>query len=69
MVHQPQSHGKGKGKAKQNQNKTSQSKLLPLSGRRRIRRMRVATCADLRIIGQRSVQITNEENLNLRRRL
>jgi hypothetical protein len=33
---------------------TNPSKLLPL-GRRRIRRMRVASCADLLIIGQRSV--------------
>jgi hypothetical protein len=46
---------------------TSQSKLLPL--RRRIRRIRVASCADLWIIGQRSVQITKEENINLSRRL
>jgi hypothetical protein len=48
---------------------TSQSKLLPLRRRRRIRRMRVALCVDLLIIGQRSVQITKEENLNLSRRL
>jgi hypothetical protein len=46
---------------------TSQIKLLPL--RRRIRRMRVASCMDLRIIGQRSFQIAKEENLNLSRRL
>jgi hypothetical protein len=45
----------------------SQSKQLHL--RRRIRRMRVASCVDLLIIGQRSVQIANEENLNLSRRL
>jgi hypothetical protein len=48
---------------------TSQSKLLPL---RRIiirRRMRVASCADLLIIGQRSAQTAKEENLNLSRRL
>jgi hypothetical protein len=44
----------------------SQSKLLPL---RRIRRIRVTSCADLLIIGQRSVQIAKEENLNLSRRL
>jgi hypothetical protein len=31
--------------------------------------MRVASCADLLIIGQISVQITKEENLNLSRRL
>jgi hypothetical protein len=31
--------------------------------------MRVASCADLLIIGLRSVQITKEENLNLSRRL
>jgi hypothetical protein len=48
---------------------TSQSKLLPLRRRRRIRRMRVASCADLLIIGQISVQIAKEENLNLSRRL
>jgi hypothetical protein len=46
----------------------SQSKLLPLI-RRRITRMRVASCADLLIIGQRSVQSIKEENLNLSRRL
>jgi hypothetical protein len=46
---------------------TSQKKLLLL--RRRIRRMRVASCVDLLIIRQRSVQITKEENLNLSRRL
>jgi hypothetical protein len=45
---------------------TSQSKLLPL---RRRRRIRVASCADLQIIGQISVQITEEENINLSRRL
>jgi hypothetical protein len=47
----------------------SQSKLLPLRRRKRIRRMRVTSCADLLIIGQRSVQIAKEENLNLSRRL
>jgi hypothetical protein len=47
----------------------SQSKLLPLRRRRRIRRMRVASCVDLLIIRQRSVQIVKEENLNLSRRL
>jgi hypothetical protein len=31
--------------------------------------MRVASCVDLLIIGQRSVQVTKEENLNLSRRL
>jgi hypothetical protein len=31
--------------------------------------MRVASCADLMIVGQRSVQTTKEENLNLSRRL
>jgi hypothetical protein len=35
----------------------------------RRRRRRVASYADLLIIGQRSVQITKEENLNLSRRL
>jgi hypothetical protein len=59
-----------KAKAKLNRIRitTSQSKLLPLR-RRRIRRMRVASCADLLIIGQISVQIAKEENLNLSRRL
>jgi hypothetical protein len=48
----------------------SQSKLLPLRRRRRRRRrMRVASYADLRIIRQRSVQITKKENLNQSRRL
>jgi hypothetical protein len=46
----------------------SLSKLLPLR-RRRIRRMRITSCADLLIIGQRSVQITKKENLNWSRRL
>jgi hypothetical protein len=45
----------------------SQSK--PLLLRRRIRSMMVASCADLLIIGQKSVQIAKEENLNLSRRL
>jgi hypothetical protein len=46
----------------------SRNKLLPLR-RRRIRRMRVISCADLLIIGQRSAQIVKEETLNLSRRL
>jgi hypothetical protein len=46
----------------------SQSKLLPLR-RRIIRKMRIASCADLLIIVQRSVQIAKEEKLNLSRRL
>jgi hypothetical protein len=45
----------------------SQNKLLLLR-RRRIRRMRVVSCADLLIIGQRSAQAAKEENLNLSRR-
>jgi hypothetical protein len=48
---------------------TSQSKLLLLRRRRIIRRKRVASCADLLISGQRSVQITKDENLNLSKRL
>jgi hypothetical protein len=48
---------------------TSQSKLLPLKRRRGIRRMRGASFADLLIIGEKSVQIAKEENLNLSRRL
>jgi hypothetical protein len=48
---------------------TIQSKLVPLRRRRIIRRMMVALCADRLIIGQRSVQIAKEENLNLSRRL
>jgi hypothetical protein len=48
---------------------TRQNKLLPLRRRRKIRRMRVVLCADLLIIGQRSVQTAKEENLNLSKRL
>jgi hypothetical protein len=48
---------------------TSQSKLLPLRIRRKIRRMRVVSCVDLLIIGQRSAQTAKEENPNLSRRL
>jgi hypothetical protein len=59
---------KAKAKLSRIKMTTSQSKLLPLR-RRRIRRMSVASCADLPIIGQRIVQITKEENLNLSRRL
>jgi hypothetical protein len=59
---------KAKAKLSRIKMTTSQSKLLPLR-RRRIRRMSVASCADLLIIGQRIVQITKEENLNLSRRL
>jgi hypothetical protein len=47
----------------------SQSKLLPLRRREKIRRMRVVSCADLLIIGERSAQTTKEENLNLSKRL
>jgi hypothetical protein len=46
-----------------------QSKPLPLRRRKKIRRMSVVLYADLLIIGQRSAQITKEENLNLSRRL
>jgi hypothetical protein len=46
----------------------SQSKLLPLRRRRRIWRMRVVSCADLLIIGQRIAETSKEENLNLSRR-
>jgi hypothetical protein len=47
---------KAKAKAKLSRIRiiTSQNKLLPLRRRRRIRRMRVASCVDLLIIGQRS---------------
>jgi hypothetical protein len=78
MVHQLQSHDKAKTKLSRIRITTSQSKLLSLrrrrrggGGRRRRRRMRmrVASCADLRTIGQKSVQIAKEENLNLSRRL
>jgi hypothetical protein len=47
----------------------SQSKLLPLRRRRKIRRIRVVSCADLLIIGQRIAQTVKEENLNLSKRL
>jgi hypothetical protein len=61
---------KAKAKLRRIRIVTSQSKLIPLRRRRRRRRrMRVASCADLWIIGKRSVQITKEENLNLSRRL
>jgi hypothetical protein len=46
----------------------SQSKQLPLI-RRIIMSMRVISCADLLIIGQRSDQTTKKGNLNLSRRL
>jgi hypothetical protein len=48
---------------------TSQNKLLLLRRRRIIRRKRIASCADLLIIGQRSVQIIKDENLDLSKRL
>jgi hypothetical protein len=38
----------------------SQSNLLPLRRRKKIRRVRVVSCADLLIIGQTSVQIAKE---------
>jgi hypothetical protein len=67
MVHQRQSHGKGKGKQNKNNNKPKQTTTFK---RRRIKmRMRVASCAVPLIIGQRSAQITKEENINLSRRL
>jgi hypothetical protein len=43
---------KAKAKLSRTRIITSQSKLLPLRRRRRIRRMRVASCVDLWIIGQ-----------------
>jgi hypothetical protein len=47
----------------------SQSKLLPLRRRRKIRRMRFVLCVDVLIIGQRSAQTAKEENLNLSKRI
>jgi hypothetical protein len=47
----------------------SQSKLVPLRKRRKIRRRMIVSCADLLIIGQRSAQTAKEENLNLSKRL
>jgi hypothetical protein len=47
----------------------SQSKLLPSRRRRRIRRIRVVSCAVYLIIGERNAQTAKEENLNLSRRL
>jgi hypothetical protein len=47
---------------------TSQSNLLPLR-RRRLYRMRVASCAVPLIIGQRSAHTSKEEKLSLSRRL
>jgi hypothetical protein len=69
MMHQPQTHGKGKGTAKQNQNNSKPKQTTIFKKKKKIRRMRVVSCANLLIIGQRSVQITKEENLNLSRRL
>jgi hypothetical protein len=61
---------KAKAKVSRIRITTSQSKLLPLTTRRRrMRRMRVGLCVDLLIIGQRSVQTAMEENLNLSRKL
>jgi hypothetical protein len=48
---------------------TSQSKILPSRRKIIVRRRMVASYAILLIIGQRSAQITKEENLNLSRRL
>jgi hypothetical protein len=59
---------KVKAKLRRIRTTASQSKLLPLR-RRIIRKIRVASCADLLIIGQRSVQTTKEENINLSERL
>jgi hypothetical protein len=47
----------------------SQSKLLTLRRRRKTRRLRVVSCVNLLIIGQRSAQTAKEENLNLSIRL
>jgi hypothetical protein len=61
---------KAKAKLRRIRITTSQSKLLHLRRRRRsIGRMRVASCVDLLIIGQSSVQTAKEENINLSRRL
>jgi hypothetical protein len=59
---------KVKAKLRRIRTTASQSKLLPLR-RRIIRKIRVASCADILIIGQRSVQTTKEENINLSERL
>jgi hypothetical protein len=56
-------------KLRRNRITISQNKLLPLRRRRRIRRRMAALCADLLIIGQRSVQTAKKENLNLSKRL
>jgi hypothetical protein len=47
---------------------TSQSHLLS-SKRRRLRRMRVASCVVLLIIGQRSAHTAKKENLSLSKKL
>jgi hypothetical protein len=39
----------------------SQNKLLPLRRRGKLRRMRVVSCADLLIIGQRSAQTAKKK--------
>jgi hypothetical protein len=62
---------KAKAKAKLSRIRitVSQSKLLHLRRKIIIRRMMVVSCADLLIIGQRSIQTAKEENFNLRKRL
>jgi hypothetical protein len=62
---------KAKVKAKLSRIKitASQSKLLPLRRRRKIRRMWDVSCVDLLIIGQISNQTAKEENLNLSKKL
>jgi hypothetical protein len=64
--HSHMAKAKAKAKLSRIRITISQSKLLSL--RRIIRRMRVASCADLLIIEQRSGQIAKEENLNLSKR-
>jgi hypothetical protein len=66
--HSHMAKAKTKAKLSRIRTITSQSKLLPLR-RRRIKRLRVALCVDLMIIGQGSVQTAKEENFILSRRL
>jgi hypothetical protein len=65
MVHQPQSHGKGRGKAKQNQNNSKPKQTTTFKKRRRIRKMRVASCANLQIIGQNVSKSQRKETSTL----
>jgi hypothetical protein len=67
MVHQPQSHVKGKAKKNQNNNKPNQTTTFKKKNKKE--EEEEEEDEGCLIIGQRSVQTVNEENLNLSRRL